>query len=1107
MDFGDVVAAYGGAAKDKLSGPGEREALLTGPVATFIESVGKLQGHVVIAHNEVAELDGTVRPDFGVRVNGVLTGHIELKAPDTSLNPDSYGRTTHNYKQWQRLQELPNLLHTNGLEWRLWRYGVLVDEPLFLHTTDLARAGKGLTGPPRFELLVNSFLEWHPVPITSVSKLVSNLAPLARMLREEVKLALQAERRAIKAGKSPEDQPFLGVARDWRAMLFPNATDAEFADGYAQTVTFALLLAVSDEIDLTATSLHDVAQQLQAHHSLMARALDLLTEHVHNTPTWLAVEMISRVLSAVDWGRIAAGGADMYIHLYEHFLSVYDPEMRKKSGSYYTPVEVVDGMVRLSDLALREYFARPEGLRDPNVAIVDPAMGTGTYPLSVLRHVADSASKQYGPGAASEAVASATARLYGLEIQSAPFSVAELRISSAIRDSGAKFPQHGLNLYVADTLEDPQSASTSQLSYTLQLVAKQRQLANKMKRERNIQVCIGNPPYADHAGGLGGWIESGVDPETGVTPLAAFRLAGNGAHERHLGNLYVYFWRWAFWKVFESTNQPGIRDGGNGMVCFITATGYLAGPGFKGMRNYIRTQCSRGWIINLTPEGKQPPPGTGVFNIETPVAIALFIQEADTDGSTPAEIRYIEFAGARDKKFAELGKLGFGDPRWRTVRSGWSDPFTPSALSEWDQYPALSDVIPWNAPGVLAGRTWVYGPTRHILEERLRTLVNEDNPARKAAMFVENGNINLDASKSPLPGADTEAQTNDGFRKIAILTDPKIVPVSFRAFDRQWLVADSRLLMRPSPTLWHGRRSDQVFMVELHSEHPRSGPGVAFSSLIPDVHNFRGSGGGRVLPWLHPDGSVNATAGLQDVLSARLGAGAKTGDLMAYIAAVVAHPGFVARFDDELKTPGVRVPLTAERETWDRAVSLGRHVLWLHTYGAAGAHPEGITDVRSTDLAGADHPSYEAPVEEMPEELFFEPGTDGTDGVIHLGRGRWSHVSNAVRAYSVGGTNVIDRWAAYRLKIPKGKKKSSLDGINVTRWEGAWSVDFSELLSVLTQLVALEPDQEALLGDVLSGPIISVNELTSAGMVLPRTAKERRPRLSLLGGLPLDEEI
>lgn len=913
-----------------------------------------------------------------------------------------------------------------------------------------------------------------------------------------MRLALQQERRAVKSGADRLAQPFLGISKDWRALLFPRATDEEFADGFAQTIVFALLLAVSDGIAISAETLHDVAVGLEGHYTLMGRALDLLTEHVRRTSTWSAIEVIARVVSTVQWETMASRGDDLYLHLYEHFLAKYDAEKREKSGSYYTPVEVVDAMVRLADEALKTHLGKNEGLRHPNVSIIDPAMGTGTYPLSILRSVSAAASEQYGPGAGSEAVANAAARLYGIEIQSGPFSVAELRVSAAMRAEGAALPTDGLNLYVADTLEDPNSASNQQLSYTLQLIAKQRQKANLVKREKNIQVCIGNPPYDDHAGGRGGWIESGVDPATNHAPLDAFRLPGNGRHERHLSNLYVYFWRFATWKVFESTDKPDILDGGQGLVCFITATGYLSGPGFRGMRQYLRRTCSSGWIINLTPEGKQPPAQNAVFNIETPVAIALFARSADTDPDVPAEISYIDLHGTKAEKFAALAELSLSSGNWRAVRSGWTDVFVaPGLTAAWDEFPALDDLLPWRANGVLAGRGWVYGPSRDILEARLRDLVSEPNHALKSAKFGEGRDASLSRKKEPLPGDDVEKDTRTPFNDVVMITDPKIVRVGYRAFDRQWLIADKRLLIQPSPNLWHGRIPRQLYVIELHSEFPRSGPALAFSALIPDVHFFRGSGGGRALPMLHPDGSANVAPGLLTYLANQYAHDVSDDELVAYIAAVCSHPGFVRRFDEELHTPGVRVPLTTSYDLWVQAVALGRHVIWLHTYGQSGAHPDGLAQIRDT-AAAIPLPKYEKPVgTTMPADSSYDASTSE----FKLGAGVWSGVSQEVREYTVGGANVVDSWVGYRLERPRGRRPTPLDKMNVTAWPSDWSIEFTDLLSVLTQLIELEQPQDELLTEVLAGDVFTYADLQTAGVSWPAKIGDdgHRPRMPVAG--------
>lgn len=1091
--FEDAVAAYGTAARTSLRGPGDPEAQLTGPVTEFVANCGVLARLAITTHAEVREQEGAVRPDLGVLVSGVLTGHVELKAPGVSLDPSTYGRTTHNYRQWQRLHELPNLLHTNGIEWRLWRYGEPVMAPAHVHALDLTKVSGRLTAPGSLERMVTDFLGWKPVPITSVSKLVETLAPLARMLREDVAESLREERRAKKAGKEDHELPLLGLSRDWRRMLFPQAKDDEFADGFSQTVVFALLLAVTEGIDLGTNTLHDVARKLEGHHTLMGMTLNLLTEHIHRTTAGMAVDMVVRVLSVARWDLISdpAKTDDVYLHLYEHFLAVYDPEKRKKTGSYYTPIEVVDFMVRFTDDVLRSQFRRRDGLRNPNVAVVDSSMGTGTFPLSVLRHVGDAAAQEFGPGARPEAVTSMASRLYGIEIQSGPFSVAELRLSEAMKAEGANMPSDGLNMYVADTLEDPNSGSSKELSYTEKLIARQRQQANRVKREVNVQVSIGNPPYKEKSKGKGGWIENGVDPRTGESPLAAFQTEGNANHNQHLRNLYAYFWRWSTWKVFESTDDPNLRDGQNGIVCYITATGYLNGPGFRGMREYLRRKCSHGWIINITPEGRQPPAQNAVFNIRTPVAVALFARTEGTKPSVPADVKYVELHGTAVEKYAQLAALTQDDPRWVDARTDWRAPFSPEAAGEWETYPYVGDFFPWTAPGVSANRTWVYAPSPDMLEDRLHALVNEDDPDRKAKLFLPSYHANLDKPKEPLPGTDVEVETATPFRKV-LLAEPKIVRIGYRSLDRQYLIADSRLLHSPS-SLWAGRIPGQIFACEMHSEHPGPGPGLSFSALIPEKHYFNNKGGGgRALPLLQPDGTVNVPPGLLPALSSVLGAGIAPEDVFHYVAGVVAHSAYVEQFDEALSTPGLRVPVTADRSLWDQAVALGAQAVWLQTYGERGRHPSGASRVR--DTAGP-HPSYDKPVgSRMPAGIVY----DRDAGVLRLGDGAWSGVREEVRDYEIGGRNVIDSWVGYRRADPAGRRRSPLSDMVVTAWAADWSRELSELLSVVSQLVDLELEQETLLGSILLAPKISQDELAEAGAMWPKKAIGRGDRAARL---------
>jgi N-6 DNA Methylase len=104
---------------------------------------------------------------------------------------------------------------------------------------------------------------------------------------------------------------------------------------------------------------------------------------------------LTRVLEAVDWTKISKGDVDAWLYFYEDFLEDYDNELRKRTGSYYTPPEVVNSMVRLVDEALRrtDLFDQPIGLASSDVTVADPAVGTGTFLLGVFRQIANTVAR------------------------------------------------------------------------------------------------------------------------------------------------------------------------------------------------------------------------------------------------------------------------------------------------------------------------------------------------------------------------------------------------------------------------------------------------------------------------------------------------------------------------------------------------------------------------------------------------------------------------------------------------------------------------------------------------------------------------------------------
>lgn len=1041
-----------------------------------------------------------MRPDYAIMVDGVLTGYVELKAPGKNIDPASFTKKSHEYRQWQRLRNLPNLLYTNGTEWRLYRYG----EPVLTSTGyDAVHmhgsfSGHGtLSAPDALATFFLNFLRWVPAPIKSADQLVETLAPLAALLREEMLLGLAVQEKTYKADqakakkKGEEDfvipPPLVGLRKDWRDTLAPSTSNEEFADSFAQTVVFSLVVALSEGHELSLETFSTMAGRLRSQHGLLGNALGLLTEHLdEKSSLYNALAVIVRVVGAASWEYISGGKSDVYLHLYEHFLKVYNPEQRKKTGSYYTPVEVVDQMVRLVDDALRTYLGKEHGLASEGVSVIDPAMGTGTYPLSVMHKVAKTES--LAPAARTRALNRLAKNLYGFELQSGPFSVAELRLNQTLKELGADIPEDGLNLYVADTLSDPYAKQKPVNGNTLRLLSQLSNKATRVKREVPIQVCIGNPPYKDKAEGMGGWVESGFrSPEVASPILDDFRAPGMGRYEYVLKNLYVYFWRWAFWKVFEDSFRAleGQSNSAQraGVVCFITADGYLHGPGFAGMREYIRSSSSRGWIINVTPEGKRPPAKNAVFAIETPVSIALFLREENTDEETPADIRYVALHGTFAEKMQALAALDLDSAEFEPVRSGWGDKFAPEAGGDWDSYPEIPDFYASFFPGVKPNKTWVYAPSESVLQERWAELIEGTDLKVRAERFKETSSTGIALGKKPLPGKDTFKGSleslNDQIAREIIPDTPNIVPVGYRSFDRQYILADSRLLHRASPDLWEHRVPEQIFIVEQHARHPQAGPGLYFDALIPDMNAFNNRGG-RAHPALTIGGAPNLTESAAQMLRERFGNNAP-GDLVYYLAALTGHPGYVRTFDEPLQQAGIRVPLTADPALWERAVQLGKQVVWLHTYGERGEPlpgikylhqiPEGADYVLPTPTVdmGKTMPEKKPSFSPDPVDSLSAKENSPVMGTVSFGRARCENVEKRVFDYTIGGNQVLGLWAKYRLKKPVVRRSSSLNDIVQREWPEAWSEEYERLLYTLTHLVHLEPAQEKLLDEVLAG--------------------------------------
>lgn len=1077
-----AVASFGATVAEKAGLGGDPEEQLRSPVEELLRSIGRHVGVHAVPYGEVQLKSIRARPDFAVDVGGVRVGYIELKAPGRGV-PDTWRRPDRREReQWEKLQALPNVVYSDGLTWARYIYGELAGPVVHLEG-DIGSASRPLTPVgSEFEALVQEFLLWEPEQPRALAQLIKMVAGLCRLLRDEVAAILVDSLRDV----AHEELTLL--AADWRELLFPDLDDVGFADSYAQTVTFALLLARVDGISFDDTPLHEIARLLGKKHSLMGRALAVLTD-TEATDELRMIGTLRRVIGSVDWSAFDQGRTDIHADLYERFLSIYDPGLRRRSGSYYTPQGVAGAMVDFVDEILRSRFDRSWGFGASDVVVVDPAMGTGTFLVEVLRSVAETVDAKQGTGArAAQLRRFFQKRLVGFEIQAAPYAVAELRLHQAMRTRfHAELPASEVR-FLTDALEDPVHQQ-SRLGAGYRVIEQARQEANRIKRDVPVMVVLGNPPHVENTKGRAPWIEARrkVPVRAGDHPdrpsLDEFRRAGSGRYESDLYGLPWCFWRWALWKTLEAhPSEP------NGIVAFVTPASLIKGKSFEGLREYIRRTCDEGWIIELSPEGNRPPQDTRLFgpDIGRQLCIAIFARYGNSDRQTPATIHWTALAGTKDEKHAKLQALRLTGPHWVTCRNEWHRPFLPVGDTAWEKNPNLKDLFPESSRGVTAGRTWVYAPDTETLERRWRRFLNSSQAARRQ-MLPESRDRKIDTVVQPLPGfpaAQTTLATESG-------PLPTPVRVAYRAFDRQWTIPDSRLMVMPRPPLWTVRSPHQIYLTEQNNHPIESGPAVAFTNLIPDLHHYNGRSG-RAFP-LYCDAATelpNAAPKLCDYLSARLGLTVDAPELFAYVAGVTAHAGYTHRFREELQHPGVRVPITSDPAMWREAVQLGQQTLWLHTFGQttpSGA-VEGLRFPQFVEQVG---PKVIAEITPRSDTLPDTIGYEAASQTMLVGEGCIRPVSQPVWDYDVGGMRVIRHWFNYRSSHQRHRRRSSpLDDDSVRGWSPDLTNELLEIVAVLTQCVSLEPRQADLLDRICTGPLVSVEDLEH-GRVLPVVGANR----------------
>src|SRR5699024_8122340 len=191
--------------------------------------------------------------------------------------------------------------------------------------------------------------------------------------------------------------------------------------------------------------------------------------------------------------------------------------------------------------------------------------------------------------------------LAAFELLPGPYAVAHLRIGQRLAEVSGQWHQlDPVRVYLTDTMEGSDAPQQRGLFGDARILAEEASKGRRIKHGLGVTVVIGNPPYDHVAQETSG--DCVLHPERG-RPLfqdvieSAQRAGVIFSAQASLYDLYVYFWRWAMWKAFEEhPEQPAV-------VSFITASSWLRGDVFRGLREMASEHADEIWVIDLGGEG------------------------------------------------------------------------------------------------------------------------------------------------------------------------------------------------------------------------------------------------------------------------------------------------------------------------------------------------------------------------------------------------------------------------------------------------------------------------------------------------------------------------
>ena len=658
---------------------------------------------------------------------------------------------------------------------------------------------------------------------------------------------------------------------------------------------------------------------------------------VKNNPVSSAMEQIVEELSQFgfekeqkelqpfyDSVRLRAEGIDnaqakqkIIITLYDKFFSTGFKSTTERLGIVFTPVEVVDFIIKSVDVVLRKHFGKT--LASENVHILDPFTGTGTFitrTLHYLKSLMDSGEITFD-----DILRKYTKELHANEIVLLSYYIAAINIEAVFDEINGDEPYAPFEgIVLTDTFESTETEDTLDDSF---FGTNDKRL--KRQQEKPITAIIGNPPYSIGQNSQNDNNQNISYPKLDKRLADTYVAKSNAGLTKGLYDTYVKAFRWASDRL---TNQ--------GVIGFVTNGNYLNTNSADGLRAGLYEEFNHLYIFNLRGDqrtlGEQSRrEGGKIFGSgsRTPVAISILVK----DGSDSHELHYHDIGDYLSQKEKLAIIAGFADVSrldWEKIipdeNNDWLNQRDPNYQKYSPLVGEIDGIFPQSAIGIATNRdTWISGFSKNKILKNSKLLIDNYNSELNRLLAIPS-NERQDYLNRDETFIKWSAKLEDSIKKSKMFEfdDTKCRLSLYRPFTKKYLYYDYDVVERPGK--YYNQFGKDNLVITTTGRGTSRDFSVIVTNLLPDIQlQMNGQG------FMRYDNNVDETSLFQnnDNLNQEFAdkLGLNLDDTFAYIYGLLNSKEYQEKYANDLKKDLARIPIVKNREKY---VEIGYKLIDLH---------------------------------------------------------------------------------------------------------------------------------------------------------------------------------